>query len=91
MNTFIVLGYVPVHGWQHKIDFVTKAILDKKNTYILVRLPSPVPRQRTPLGVFGVKKSGSPWGGEFAVDVRCGIHKQCMPNQETSSFQRRVV
>ena len=24
------LGCVPVPGWQHKIDFVTKAVLDKK-------------------------------------------------------------
>ena len=39
MNTFIFLGCVPVPGWQHKIDFVTKAVLDKKNTYILVRPP----------------------------------------------------
>ena len=30
MNTFIFLGYIPVPGWQHKIDFVTKAVLDKK-------------------------------------------------------------
>ena len=37
MNTFIFLGYIPVPGWQHKIDFVTKAVLDKKNTYILAR------------------------------------------------------
>ena len=31
------LGCVPVPGWQHKIDFVTKTVLDKENTYILVR------------------------------------------------------
>ena len=37
MNTFIILGCVPVHEWQHKIDFVTKTVLDKENTYILVR------------------------------------------------------
>ena len=37
MNTFIFLGCVPVPGWQQKIDFVTKAVLDKQNTYILVR------------------------------------------------------
>ena len=30
MNTFIFLGCVPVFGWQHKIDFVTKALLHKK-------------------------------------------------------------
>ena len=37
MNTFIILGCVPVPEWQHKIDFVTKTVLDKENTYILVR------------------------------------------------------
>ena len=37
MNTFIFLGCVPVPEWQHKIDFVTKTVLDKENTYILVR------------------------------------------------------
>ena len=30
MNTFIFLGCVPVPGWQHKIDFVTKLYLTKK-------------------------------------------------------------
>ena len=30
MNTSIFLGYIPVPGWQHKIDFVTKAVLGKK-------------------------------------------------------------
>ena len=56
MNTFIILGCVPVHEWQHKIDFVTKTVLDKENTYILVRKKNILPPQRTPLGVFGVKK-----------------------------------
>jgi len=32
MNTFIFLGCVPVPEWQHKIDFVTKTVLDKENT-----------------------------------------------------------
>ena len=44
MNTFKFLGCVPVPGWQHKIDFVTKAVLDKKNTYFLVRK-----KKKTPL------------------------------------------
>ena len=57
MNTFIILGCVPVPEWQHKIDFVTKTVLDKENTYILVRKKKIyTPPQRTPLGVLGVKK-----------------------------------
>ena len=57
MNTFIFLGCVPVPEWQHKIDFVTKTVLDKESTYILVRKNKNIlPPQRTPLGVFGVKK-----------------------------------
>ena len=53
MNTFIILGCVPVHEWQHKIDFVTKTVLDKENTYIWVRKKKYIlPPQRTPLGVF---------------------------------------
>jgi hypothetical protein len=86
MNTFIVLGYVPVHGWQHKIDFVTKAILDKKNTYILVRLP-PVPRQRMPLGVFGVKKSGSPWGGSLLWMCVAGFISSVCPIRKRRHFR----
>ena len=58
MNTFIFLECVPVPGWQHKIDFVTKAVLDKKNTYILVGDAT---------WGFRSKKSGNPWRGEFAV------------------------
>ena len=58
MNTFIIfLEYIPVPGWQHKIDFVTKAVLDKK---ILIfwygKKTKKLPPQRMPLGVFGVKK-----------------------------------
>ena len=53
MNTFIFLGYIPVPGWQHKIDFVTKAVLDKK---ILIfwyeKKTKKLPPQRMPLGVF---------------------------------------
>ena len=57
MNAFIFLGCVPVSEWQHKIDFVTKTVLDKENTYILVRKKKYIlPPQRTPLRVFGVKK-----------------------------------
>ena len=68
MNTFIFLGCVPVPEWQHKIDFVTKTVLDKENTYILVRKKIYIlPPQRTPLGVFGVKKVAVLGGGEFAV------------------------
>ena len=68
MNTFIILGCVPVPEWQHKIDFVTKTVLDKENTYILVRKKKYIlPPQRTPLGVFGVKKVAVLGGGEFAV------------------------
>ena len=64
MNTFIILGCVPVHEWQHKIDFVTKTVLDKENTYILVRKKKNIlPPQRTPLRVFRVKKVAVLWGG----------------------------
>ena len=51
MNTFIILGCVPVPEWQHKIDFVTKTVLDKENTYILVRKKKYIlPPQRRHLG-----------------------------------------
>ena len=57
MNTFIFLGCVPVPEWQHKIDFVTKTVLDKENTYILVRkIKNILPPQRTPLGVWESQK-----------------------------------
>ena len=79
MNTFIFLGYIPVPGWQHKIDFVTKAVLDKK---ILIfwyeKKTKKLPPQRMPLGVFGVKK----WhvlGGKInreAVQVACFVERQ---------------
>ena len=69
MNTFIFLGYIPVPGWQHKIDFVTKAVLDKK---ILIfwyeKKTKKLPPQRMPLGVFGVKKWQILGGGEFAAE-----------------------
>ena len=50
MNTFIFLRCVPVPEWQHKIDFVTKTVLDKENSYILVRKKKYTPPQRTQLG-----------------------------------------
>ena len=66
MNTFIFLGCVPVP--EHKIDFVTKTVLDKENTYILVRKKKNIyilPPQRTPLRVFGVKKVAVLGGGRL--------------------------
>ena len=70
MNTFIILGCVPVHECQHKIDFVTQTVLDKENTYILVRKKNIyTPPQRTPLRLFGVKKVAV-LGGEFAVRAK---------------------
>ena len=63
MNTFIFLGCVPVPGWQHKIDFVTKAVLDKKNTYILVRPPPPRPSSKDATWGFRSKKVAFSWGG----------------------------
>ena len=50
MNTFIFLGCVPVPEWQHKIDFVTKTVLDKENTYILVRKKNILPLKGRHLG-----------------------------------------
>ena len=69
MNTFIILGCVPVHEWQHKIDFVTKTVLDKENAYILVRKEKYTPPSKDATWGFWSKKSGSLWGGggEFAA------------------------
>jgi hypothetical protein len=68
MNTFIFLGCVPVPEWQHKIDFVTKTVLDKENTYILVQKKKYIlPPQRTPLGGFWVKKVAVLGGGVAVV------------------------
>ena len=69
MNTFIFLGYIPVPGWQHKIDFVTKAVLDKK---ILIfwyeKKNKKTPPSKDATWGFRGKKSGkSLGGGEFAV------------------------
>ena len=69
MNTFIFLGCVPVPEWQHEIDFVTKTVLDKENTYILVRKKKILPPQRMPLGVFGVKNRQS-LGGVCCISTR---------------------
>ena len=67
MSTFIFLRCVPVPGWQQKIDFVTKAVLDKKKYLYSSTTPPPpkkkLPSQRMPLGVFGVKKVAILGGG----------------------------
>ncbi len=65
MNTFIFLGYIPVPGWQHKIDFVTRAVLDKKILIFWYEKKKLHP-QRKPLGVFGVKKVEIPRGGNLS-------------------------
>ena len=68
MNTFIFLGYIPVPGWQHKIDFVTKAVLDKKSLYSGKKKTKKTPPSKDATWGFRSKKSGNPWGrGEFAV------------------------
>ena len=78
MNTFIFLGCVPVPEWQHKIDFVTKTVLDKENTYILVRkkyIYTPPSKDAT--WGFWSKKSGSPLGGgvccTWRTVLQCGL------------------
>ena len=62
MNTFIFLGYIPVPGWQHKIDFVTKAVLDKKILIFWCVKKKNSPLKGCHLG-FSSKKSGNHWGG----------------------------
>ena len=65
MKTFIFLGYIPVPGWQHKIDFVTKAVqyLTKKYLYSgTEKKQKNSPLKGCHLG-FSSKKSGNPWGG----------------------------
>ena len=82
MNTFIFLGCVPVPEWQHKINFVAKTVLDKKNTYILVRkkkIYSPLKGRH--LGFLEWKKWQS-LGGEFAVNSAVKISK----TQKSSSI-----
>ena len=56
MNTFIFLGCVPVPGWQHKIDFVTEVVLDKKILIFWYEKKTKTSLPRMSLGVFGVKK-----------------------------------
>ena len=73
MNTFIILGCVPVPEWQHKIDFVTKTVLDKENTYILVRKKKYTPPSKDATWGFGVKKVAVLWG-EFAVSRQKEIY-----------------
>ena len=57
MNTFIILGCVPVPEWQHKIDFVTKTVLDKENTYILVRKKIYTPPSKDATQGLGISKN----------------------------------
>ena len=71
MNTFIFLECVPAPEWQNKIDFVTKTVLDKENTYILVQKKNIYSPSKDATQGFWSKKSGSPWGGgEFAVNFK---------------------
>ena len=63
MNTFIFLGYIPVPGWQHKIDFVTKAVLDKKILIFWYEKKKKTPPSKDATWGFRSKKVANPWGG----------------------------
>ena len=74
MNTFIILGCVPVPEWQHKIDFVTKTVLDKENTYILVRKKKYTPPSKDATwGFWSKKKWQSLGGGVCCCSSRTGL------------------